>query len=75
MATLENSAFLFSLREFHDNLCSCIENKNLRFPAALVRQISLRVLPVNVETFSMDKSQELNYSELSPVQVLKSVTE
>ena len=73
MATFENSAQIFCLREFHENLCSCIEYKNYRrVPLALAEQISFGLLPVYFETFSMDKSHALNSSELLPVHIFRS---
>ena len=63
----------FSLREFHENLCNGTKYKNLkRFPSALVRQMSLGSLPANFESFSIEKSKEINSSELSPLHVFRS---
>ena len=50
-----------------------MEDMNLRkFPSAFMKEISLGSLPVNLETFSTDRSQELNPSQLSPIYVFKS---
>ena len=59
VATLENSALIFSLREFHENLCNRKEYRNFRFCSDLAKQISLGSLPVKFGTLSMLKAKGL----------------
>ena len=68
-----NFCLHFPLRDCHENNHEVREHSDFRrFLSALVKHISLRALPVNFDTFSMDKSQELISSELCPVQIFKS---
>ena len=52
IATFENLTPILSLREFHENFFNNMDYKILRrFPSALVKEISLGSLVVNLETF------------------------
>ena len=74
VANIENSARIFSSIEYYDNLCSRMEYMNFRrLPLALGEQISLVSWPVNFTSVSIDSGQVLNFSELYPVHVFKSV--